>query len=132
LKKLAAVLLACALAAVAAGCAGRGAPRAGERIELYFFHETACASCNGTAELYDVFSEQVSDLREEYPYVIFERNTFTSDGREAMKELFEERGLSASGVAYPAVLIGGECMAGMDAIKERIRGAFLAAGEALA
>ncbi len=99
-------------------------------ITMYFFHETACGSCNGTAEFNDIYSEQLKDIdKDQYPAQVFTYNTFQTTGREKLEEVAEEWGLDPDDINEPALLINGRVFNGMDAIESNLREQYLAAWE---
>lgn len=51
----------------------------GEALTIYFFHDTACGSCDGTAEFREIISEQLYPYEKARPYRLNVKNVFKSE-----------------------------------------------------
>lgn len=113
--------------------ADEGESSQGEEIEpitMYFFHDTACGSCNGTAEFVEVYSAQLEGIdKDQYPCQLYMYNTFQTSGRDKLTEVAEAWGLDPNDINEPAMLINGRVFNGMDAIESNLREQYLAAWE---
>lgn len=99
-------------------------------ITMYFFHNTACGSCDGTAEFKDVYSEQLKEIdKDQYPAQVLMYNTFQTSGHQKMEEVAEEWGLDPDDISEPALLINGRIFNGLEAIEKNLQEQYLAAWE---
>ena len=57
------------------GCAREEEERPG-KIEIHFFYNEPCASCDGTKDFYRVVKEELGDVSDRYPYEIYPHNVF--------------------------------------------------------
>ena len=147
-KLLAGLLCACLL--LAAGC-GAGAERESataksaaaesataenataesaeeeEALTIYFFHDTACGSCDGTEEFRAIISEQIYPYSEARPYRLNVKNVFKSEERDRAEELLmEEAGLTIKEVSFPLMMINGKVYEGLPEIEENIQKEYFA------
>lgn len=100
-----------------------------EKIPIYFFHETACGSCDGTTEFVEMFNEVVGENRQLHPYDVSLVNVFPMGGRQRFEALMDEYGLSRENLFFPLVVIHSKVFAGMENIRTNINEAFLTAGQ---
>lgn len=134
LKKMTAYAAAClcfvlfAVFLSGSGQASQSAPLP-EKIEIYFFHDTACGSCNGTSEFYSTFSEKLGENKKLYPYRINTVNVFKSWGRERMEQMLASISLSREDISLPLMIINGKAFSGTESIEKNMLEAFLTAGE---
>ncbi|MDR0377501.1 MAG: hypothetical protein LBH70_06885 [Spirochaetaceae bacterium] len=135
--KTAPVLLALALSA---GCGLRTGPDAPrherqaelpDRVELYYFYEELCQSCDGTAEFDAAAETELAGVRDRYPYVIHRINLFLQGNRDIYQEVCDSLGLDRDSLELPALIAGGRVFSGNEAIARNLREAFLTAGEDL-
>ena len=102
--------------------------RPGE-IEIFFIYEESCASCDGTAEFYDIFNRETKDVINRYPYKLYTYNVFNVAGMREYKRIIEERELNTGGLGYPLLIIGGRVFSGLESIEKNLSEMFLTAGE---
>lgn len=135
MKRLSAVVwkllcLACLICLVGSGCtpaAPSGDPKpsaslsssgGAQEIPVYFFHDTACGSCDGTAEFLEAVGDTISVYRETAPYDLRMYNVFQSDGRAGLEEALAAYGLSpVAPQTFPCMLLGGQLFEGWEAIR---------------
>lgn len=137
MKRAVAFLIFCVVLALAgSGCASvPGAspavaePLLPERVEIYFFHDTSCGSCDGTTEFYDIFQEEIGAEMDRYPYRVETGNVFQGDGRLLLQTVCEEWGLDPEVLYTPLMIVHGKTYQGLEAIRANIREAFLTARE---
>lgn len=96
-------------------------------ISIYFFHNTACAGCDGTEEFYTLVEEQISGYKDIYPYELLEYNVFKTDGKEKWDAVSAEYGLENESYIFPVMVLDGTMYAGMSDIREQLHTAFLKA-----
>ncbi len=100
-----------------------------EEIQMYFFHETACGSCDGASEFTEIADQVLADVRHLYPYVIHRVNVFQTDGRRVFEKLTDQVGLSRENLQFPLLIVNSRIYQGLEAIRENLREAYLTAGE---
>lgn len=66
-----------------------------DEVSIYFFHNTACGSCDGTEDFLVVVSEQISGYKEVFPYRLVMYNVFKSEERESARFIFTGRNAMA-------------------------------------
>jgi hypothetical protein len=97
-------------------------------LEIFYFHETVCGSCDGTEEFIALFNELLTpDEKASYDYQIRDYNIFQTGGRDFYKQKLEELGIDASDAQAPVMIFNGKAYSGMTDIGENLRAAFLAA-----
>lgn len=115
------------------GC-GKPEPQQPERIDIHFFYNEPCATCDGTKEFYEIVSEELGDISDQYPYLISVYNVFhqsdavIKDGE--LKRLGYSEELIKS-LTYPIMTVNGNAYLGIDSIRTSLREAYLTAGEDL-
>ncbi len=100
-----------------------------DSFTILFFHETSCATCNGTQEFFDVFNEAVGDIKEQYHYEIDTINVFQESGNDRLKEELARIGKTRQDVSVPCVIIGEDVLCGLEEIRNGIRDIFVKYGE---
>lgn len=98
-------------------------------LTVYFFHDTACASCDGTEDFLAIVGEQLRGAGEEHPYTLKMYNTFTTSGAAAFAQVLAEYGLEDAGVTPPVAIVGGVALQGLERIEQNLREYFLTAAE---
>lgn len=93
------------------------------RMDYYYFN--TCSACAPEEEFYSIVSEQIGDLKAEYPYVIQEHNYFQSGARAEFSEVKEELGLVDLPSGAEVLVIGGRAMVGLSEIRQNLRSFFL-------
>jgi hypothetical protein len=101
-----------------------------EKIELYYFHETVCGSCDGDQEFYDLYNEVLSpEDRALYPVKIYPTNVYQTGGKEAFAEKLALFGHSTDNLSFPVLMVNSKLFSGLESIRSNLREAFLTAGE---
>lgn len=131
IKKAFLFLLAFSSCFVLAACAANTVQDLPDKIDVYFFHDTACGSCDGTEEFMELFANTLGDVREENPYQIHTYNVFQTAGREKYESLTQTMGIPTDGLDFPLLIVGGKAFSGMESIQKNLREAFLTASEDL-
>lgn len=102
-----------------------------EKVEMYYFYDNLCGSCNAT-EAFDAAAEAAMSGGEiEYPYVIYRHNVYGSAGKQAYRALCEDMGLDPDALSLPVFIAGGRVFQGEETIASNLREAYLVAGEDL-
>jgi len=120
-------------AAAQAGAAESTTKAAAQKVELHYFYDEPCGSCDGTTEFYELLTEQTGDIRGSIPYAVYTHNVF-SEGTEARDAAAAAQGIDLNvygRIAYPCLMLDGKLYQGLDDIRANVREAFLAAGERL-
>ncbi|MDR2080126.1 MAG: hypothetical protein LBP74_10455 [Treponema sp.] len=136
--RIAPILLALVLGAGCGGEAGKipepvPVPEAElpERVDLYYFYEELCQSCNGTAEFDGAAETQLAGVRDRYPYAIHRINVFLQENRNLYRGAMDSLGLDGDTLELPLLVAGGRVFSGNERIAQNLREAFLTAGEDL-
>ena len=121
------------LCAALSGCT-KEEPEQPENVEIHFYYDEPCASCDGTKEIYEIVSEELDDVSGLYPYTgsvynVFRKADAQTRDAELKKLGFQEE--FAGSLTYPIMTINGNIYLGIDSIRESIREAYLTAGEDL-
>ena len=98
-----------------------------EAVQILFFHNTACGSCDGTEEFRQAVEEQISYYKEEYPYELQMYNVFQTTGMQEWEKTAAEYDLENEEYIYPVMVLDGIMYKGMNEIKEQLHKAFLEA-----
>ena len=101
-----------------------------EKVELFFFYEQICESCNELNNFYETLSKELPrDVRDIYPHMIYTINIFSDRGRKTYEQVTDAMGLDRMLLNAPILIAGGRVFQGQDTISDNIREAFLTAGE---
>ena len=115
------------------GCA-EAEPEQPENVEIHFFYNQPCASCDGTKELFEIVSEELDDVSELYPYMVSVYNVFRKEDAQIRDSELKKLGVQeelAGSLTYPIMTVNGNIYFGTDSIRSSIREAYLTAGEDL-
>lgn len=113
---------------LAVGCASKTPPA----IPMYFFHDTACASCDGAEEFLTVFDAALGDEKQKHPYILEIYNTFTTDGNEKYHQILADADITPADAAPPVLIVNGTALCGMEAIQKNLLEHFLSAAQTAA
>lgn len=95
-------------------------------IQMEYYQYNVCASCHPEDDFFDIVTETIRPIREEYPYEISVYNTFRSYDREKFEKRLQELGLTQDDVKQPALITVSEdsvatvCLSGLDEIREKL------------
>lgn len=100
------------------------------RIEILFIHNNPCESCDEEGIFKEILAEKapkegVGSSYEETTYY-----AYRGRGYELVEEASAYFGFNKSEVLFPLVIIGDQCLAGYDEIKEKLFDCLTVAGEA--
>ena len=115
------------------GCA-KAEPEQPENVEIHFFYNQPCASCDGTKELFEIVSEELEDVSDLYPYYVSVYNVFRKEDAQIRDSELKKLGFQeelAGSLTYPIMTLNGNIYFGIDSIRSSIREAYLTAGEDL-
>lgn len=97
-----------------------------EPFTMYFFHDTACGSCDGTSEFYEAYNRALEGIdRDAHPCQLLTYNIFQTGGNQVWKELTAEWGLDAASISCPALLVNGRVFSGLEQIEKNVREQYL-------
>jgi hypothetical protein len=102
-----------------------------DRVELYYFYEELCQSCDGAAEFDRIAETQLAGVRDRYPYAIHRINVFFKGNRDLYLGTINSLGLDGDTLELPLLIAGGRVFSGNEWIAQNLREAFLTAGEDL-
>lgn len=117
-----------ALCPLIAGCSVSEEAKTEEEditVTVYFFHDTACGSCDGTKEFRELVAEQLEPYRQSCPYELSLFNIFKNFERENAAAVLEEHDVEMGSLHFPAAMIDGRVYEGMDMIRQNLRKDFL-------
>ncbi len=100
-----------------------------EQIEMYYFHEGICDSCDPTKEFDQIAKEQLESVRDIYPYSIERICIYQNGGRTKYEEICRELGLDKDSLELPLLVVGGKLYQGHESIEKNIKEAYLTTGE---
>lgn len=115
------------------GCA-QEEPEQPEKIEIHFFYNEPCATCDGTKEFFRVVKEELGDISDQYPYEIYPHNVFQTSAAQDRDIILKKLGYEQeviNSLTYPIMTMNGKVYLGMDSISQSLREAYLTAGEDL-
>jgi len=98
-------------------------------IEIYFFYEEYCASCEVDFSIHEVFHEEAADIAHLYPYNINSLNVARISNRNLFEELIEQHQPLQADEDFPFLIIGSKLISGEENIRDNLREAFIAEGE---
>lgn len=96
-------------------------------VPIYFFHNTACGTCDGTEEFREIVKEQISGYQNACSYEILEYNVFKTGGKEEWDAIAKKYHLQNEGYIFPVMVLDGKMYRGMAEIQEQLHTAFLKA-----
>ena len=100
-----------------------------EQIEMYYFHEGICDSCNPTEEFDQIAEEQLESVKDRYPYSIDRICIYKNGGRTKYEEICNELGVDQDSLELPLLVVGGKIYQGNESIENNIKEAYLTTGE---
>lgn len=102
-----------------------------DKVEMYYFYDELCGSCDGTEAFDAIAEEAMAGIRDAYPYEIYRVNVYSSAGKEQYEAICEEMGLDPQTLSLPLLIAGGRVFQGDETIARNMGEAFLVAGEDL-
>ena len=102
-----------------------------DRVDMYYFYEELCLSCDWSAEFDETAAAELDGVRDRYPYAIHRINVFLGENRELYRRTFDSLGLDPDALELPLLIAGGRVFSGNEGIERNLREAFLTAGEDL-
>lgn len=100
-----------------------------EKISIYFFHNTACGTCDGTEEFVQIVKEQIAYYKDECPYELRMYNVFTTTGNREWEKVKERYGFEKNDYVFPVMVLNEKMYTGMDEIEQELHEAFLKAAD---
>jgi len=101
-----------------------------EKVELFYFYEQSCESCNEIEDFFKILSNQLPrEVRDRYPHTIYTINTFSAEGRKTYEQVTDAMGLNRLQLQAPMLIAGGRVYQGRDTISANIQEAYLTAAE---
>lgn len=102
--------------------------QAKEKVQIEFFYENVCASCEGDADFYDIYGESLTDdERESLNAEISTYNIFLDSCRTYYEDVTLELDIPKE-TSLPVLVIGDQWVSGYEAMGGFLR-SFLAEGE---
>lgn len=112
------------------GCAG-GAAEAElpDKIEIFYFYENTCGSCDPEGEFIEIFNTKLADVKALYPHELRCFNIFHDAGKKWLEDICGKYGLELGIAGYPLMIINSKVWIGQEQIAGNLLEAFLVAGE---
>ncbi len=94
---------------------------AAEPIEVSYYYEEVCASCDGTKEFFELYNRVISpEDKKMFEAKISTYNVFMESCKERYEEVKEEL-LIPSGTSLPVLVIGDQWISGHDSMEAQMR-----------
>lgn len=105
-----------------------------ESIEINFFYDEPCATCDPLPEFYELINQEIGDVKTQYAYEVHTYNVFQTGDAAVRDQVLSKLGFGQQLIdtmTYPLMTINGNVYPGWEAIEESLREAYLTAGEDL-
>lgn len=102
-----------------------------DKVEMYYFYDELCGSCDGTEAFDAMAGEVMAGIRDMYPYEIYRVNVYSPAGKAQYEAICGEMGLDMQSLTLPALIAGGRVFQGDETIARNMAEAYLVAGEDL-
>lgn len=89
-------------------------------VQMEYYQYNVCASCHPEDDFFDIVTETIHPIREEYPYEISVYNTFRSYDRKKFEKRLQDLGMVPDDVKQPALIVGDVCLSGLDEMREKL------------
>lgn len=96
-----------------------------KKVMIYFFHDTACGSCDGTKEFRELVTKQLEPYKQSCPYELFLFNIFKNNERENAAAILSQYDVEIGSLYFPVVMVNGRIYEGMEAIQQNLKAEFL-------
>lgn len=109
------------------GCLGitiKGEEEA-KKLEMIYFYNNPCASCEVENTFYELFNTQVGDLKGKVNYELKLYNTFSIEGCQFFERVCENYSIEQELRKVPLMVIGEEYLVGDNEIQTRLRDTFI-------
>ena len=103
-----------------------------DKVEIKYFYNQPCATCNDYGEFLERFNEILSDVKDEYPYDVQAYNTFHESENAVFQKEMKRLGISKEtleGFTGPVLTINGKAYLGTEEIEKNLKEAYLSAGK---
>lgn len=91
-----------------------------ETVNLLFFHNNTCESCNEDEKFTQIVRDKLLAHKEEYPYEYQIINVFKTEGLEKYQETLKMLGVHEGEASFPLMVVGNSYVSGYDQISEKI------------
>lgn len=102
-----------------------------EQVDMYYFYDEICGSCETTENFDRIVQEQLIPVQGTYPYTVYRYNVYHESGKSALEDLCGRMELDKSSLQYPLLILGGYVIQGLDNIEKNLQETYLVAGEDL-
>lgn len=120
------------------GCGDAAAPapesKAAESVVINYFYDEPCASCDRLDEFWEIISDELLGVEDDFQYTVHTYNVFQTDAAGTRDAVFTGLGFDGQeirGLTYPVLTINGNVLYGHGEIRDSLREACLTAGEDL-
>ncbi|MEG0847882.1 MAG: hypothetical protein RSF92_12060 [Niameybacter sp.] len=101
-----------------------------ETLEIQYFYNNPCGSCDGEETFYEIFNQEVGDLKDEVDYHITSYNTFQASDLKVFEQTCGNLQIDVEERNIPMLIVGERILVGDQAIEEGMREAFVGQEEA--
>ncbi len=105
-----------------------------DKIEIRYYYNQPCATCDDVGEFVDLFNEKLGDDKDRYPYELLTYNTFHEGDKDSFDKEMERLGVGSDildSLTGPVLTMNGKAYFGTEEIGRSLREAYLTAGEDL-
>lgn len=95
-----------------------------EQIEIVYFYDNPCASCDEEGKFIELFNSSVGTEKEDAEIKLNMHNTFHASGRNLLQQYFKEYKVPKEKQVTPILFINNVFLAGDRAINERLDDVF--------
>lgn len=108
------------------GCLGIGikGEEVTKKLEILYFYNNPCASCEVENEFYEMFNTQVGYIKDQVNYELKLYNIFSIEGRKFFEQVCESYNIKEELRQEPLMIIGEEYLIGDDQIQRQLRDTF--------
>lgn len=102
-----------------------------DHLDVYYFYDNICGSCDEEGPFIDLFNEQVGTAKDTYPSNMHLVNIFNDGGMDYFERICSDYGLDPAEYDFPLLLLGGKAYVGTETIEKSLKEAYLVAAEDL-
>lgn len=101
------------------------------KLELFYFYNNPCGSCDVESKFYEIFNTSVGDLKDDIPYELRLYNTFNTEGTRFFQDVCKVYAIKEEERGLPLMIVGDSYLVGEEEIKEALRDTFIRESEIL-
>ena len=94
------------------------------KLDIHYFYNNPCGACDIETPFYEMFNEEVGDLKGEVNYQITLHNTFQLESKSYFEKVCEVLGISPEEISQPLMVLGDAYLSGEEEIASGLRETF--------